>query len=356
LGNYYLWPFGKYIERIHDQDEFINRLATNNVFEYESDRLKRDHEKRAHKSPSLEDHAILHSTLVVSTNQDTNTTYTVQLSNEALQKNNILYESKKRWSVLTIISLIIFYIFMAPLLCIAHSLCALLAWYGVITIPIAKVHFEGLKLLFRDIKTLNVSDCFPPSPGSDILLCTYQAVNIYYYKYSVFGANVILFNLLFTIPLAIIMGFVGGEPFLDKFALLIFPICLLANVPLSYYIGKSVSTISAQTSFAVGAFLNAAFGSVIELLLYFLSLAKGLEDLVQQAVTGSLIANMLLLPGIAMIFGGLKYKQQFFNRTAGMYFYHHMTNNYSRCLFYFVIDRVSRRVYAYFVLPNLRKL
>lgn len=320
LGTYYLWPFGKYIERIHDQTKFLDQLATNKVFEYESDRLKRDYQKRNQASPTLEDHSILHPTLVVSTNQDTNTTYTVQLDTNASTSTSrsVLYSDKSvpiYKKIYQITSQIVFFIFMAPPLIFSHLACAFISWYGVITIPIAKVHFEGLKLLFRDVRSLRVSDRFPPSPGSDIQLCTYQAINIYYYKYSIFGANVILFNLLFTVPTAIIMGF-AGEAFLEKMAILIFLICLLSNVPLSYYIGKSVSTISAQTSFAVGAFLNAAFGSVIELLLYFLSLAKGLEDLVQQAVTGSLIANMLLLPGIAMVFGGLKYKQQFFNRTA----------------------------------------
>lgn len=310
---------------MHDGKKFMDELASNNVFEYESDRLRRDHERRTN-SPSLEDRSILHPTLIVHTNNDTNTTYTVQLNSEVTvpRTNSILYSDKNEplnWRIYRATSRAIFYVLFAPILCFVHFLCIILSWFAVITIPIAKVHFEGLKLLYKDILTLRVSDHFPPSPGSDIQLCTYQAVNIFYYKYSVLGANVIVFNLLWTAPTAIIMGFVGGESFLEKYAVIIFPICLLSNLPLSYYIGKSVSSISAQTSFAVGAFLNAAFGSIIELLLYFLSLSKGLESLVQKAVTGSLLTNMLLLPGIAMIFGGLKYKQQYFNRTAGKFFF-----------------------------------
>ena len=47
------------------------------------------------------------------------------------------------------------------------------------------------------------------------------------------------------------------------------------------------SSLSAQTSFSVGAVLNATFGSIIELILYFSALFGGLSDVVQASVTGS---------------------------------------------------------------------
>lgn len=76
-------------------------------------------------------------------------------------------------------------------------------------------------------------------------------------------------------------------------------------------------SISVQSTFAVGAVLNATFGSIIELILYCSAITKGtLDQLVQSAVTGSLLTTMLLLPGVSMIFGGLKYKEQRFNATA----------------------------------------
>ena len=39
-----------------------------------------------------------------------------------------------------------------------------------------------------------------PSTQADVLLCTFSAVNKYYYKYSVFGVNVVLLNILFIFP------------------------------------------------------------------------------------------------------------------------------------------------------------
>jgi len=94
---------------------------------------------------------------------------------------------------------------------------------------------------------------------------------------------------------------------------------LVSIIPLAYYIGMAVSSISAQTSFAIGAILNATFGSIVELILYFTTIALGgesLNGLVQYTITGSLLSTMLLLPGLSMTFGGLKYKEQRFNSLA----------------------------------------
>lgn len=66
-------------------------------------------------------------------------------------------------------------------------------------------------------------------------------------------------------------------------------------------------SISVQSSFGVGAVLNATFGSIIEIVLYATAITKGtLNDFVHASITGSLLATMLLLPGIAMIVGNEK--------------------------------------------------
>jgi Ca2+:H+ antiporter len=75
---------------------------------------------------------------------------------------------------------------------------------------------------------------------------------------------------------------------------------LMSIVPLAYYIGMAVSSISAQSTFAVGAVLNATFGSMIELILYCSAIKMGtLDELVQSAVTGNvflcLICQVLFL-------------------------------------------------------------
>ena len=67
----------------------------------------------------------------------------------------------------------------------------------------------------------------------------------------------------------------------------------------------------------MGAFFNATFGSLIELILYFSAILNGsLNNLVQASVTGTLLGMMLLLPGLAMLFGGIKYKEVRFNAAS----------------------------------------
>ncbi len=62
--------------------------------------------------------------------------------------------------------------------------------------------------------------------------------------------------------------------------------------------------------------LNATFGSICELIVYCSAIVQHLDDLVQAGVTGSLLGVMLLLPGLSMLLGGMKFKEQRFSRSA----------------------------------------
>lgn len=46
------------------------------------------------------------------------------------------------------------------------------------------------------------------------------------------------------------------------------------------------------------------------MILYFTALRKGLVELVKASLTGSLLATMLFIPGLCMIIGGIKHKEQ----------------------------------------------
>lgn len=72
----------------------------------------------------------------------------------------------------------------------------------------------------------------------------------------------------------------------------------------------SVSSISAQSNFAVGAVVNATFGSIIELTFYITALIKGAreknkcyEEIVKSALTGTLLGCVLLVP-VSLAFRG----------------------------------------------------
>jgi len=216
-----------------------------------------------------------------------------------------------------LVSKIIWYSFGVPFLFFVHIFVLCCSWMPVISIPMAKINLEAIKLLFREPLTLNLVDNYP-GPSAEVLLCTYQAINVYYYKYTFQGMNVILVNLLPFVLLTLFFGYVVKDEHKPDSSILFFT-ALVSVIPLAYYIGMAVSSISAQTSFAIGAILNATFGSVVELILYFTTIALGegkLDGLVQYSITGSLLSTMLLLPGLSMIFGGLRYKEQHFNSSA----------------------------------------
>jgi Ca2+:H+ antiporter len=66
----------------------------------------------------------------------------------------------------------------------------------------------------------------------------------------------------------------------------------------------------------VGGLLNATFGNAAELIIAGIALSKGLINVVKASITGSIIGNVLLVLGLSILFGGTKYKEQHFNRTA----------------------------------------
>lgn len=64
-----------------------------------------------------------------------------------------------------------------------------------------------------------------------------------------------------------------------------------------------ICSISAQSNFAVGAVVNASFGSITELTFYITALLKGhhaankcLQEVVKAALTGTLLGCILFIP------------------------------------------------------------
>jgi Ca2+:H+ antiporter len=167
------------------------------------------------------------------------------------------------------------------------------------------------------------------SPRSTVLLCTYKAAGLEYYKYTLDGVNIWFVNLM-SLVFFVILDFFLLEPYAEKHhsgGLLklitgqgfIFFTALLGVIPLSYFIGMAVASISAQSSIGTGAFINASFGSAIEILLYSIALTQSKGELVEGSIVGSILAGVLLMPGLSMIGGAFKRKEQRFNaRSAGV--------------------------------------
>ena len=81
-------------------------------------------------------------------------------------------------------------------------------------------------------------------------------------------------------------------------------------------IGKSTEEIAVYAGPLWGGLLNATFGNVTELIIALFALQKGLHAVVLSSITGSILGNLLLVLGAAMVYGGTKYSTQKFSRTG----------------------------------------
>lgn len=90
----------------------------------------------------------------------------------------------------------------------------------------------------------------------------------------------------------------------------------LAIIPLAGLMGKATEHLAEKLGAGPGGLLNASFGNAAELIIALMALRKGLYDVVKASITGSIIGNVLLVLGLSIVAGGLKYERQTFNRTA----------------------------------------
>ena len=83
-------------------------------------------------------------------------------------------------------------------------------------------------------------------------------------------------------------------------------------------IGKATEEVAIYAGPLWGGLLNATFGNVTELIIAVVALSKGPElyDVVRASITGSILGNLLLVLGAAMVYGGTKYPTQKFSRTG----------------------------------------
>lgn len=62
--------------------------------------------------------------------------------------------------------------------------------------------------------------------------------------------------------------------------------------------------------------MNATFGNAAELIIAVIAISKGLNEMVKASLTGSILGNLLLVGGAAMLAGGWKRREQSFNSFA----------------------------------------
>lgn len=90
----------------------------------------------------------------------------------------------------------------------------------------------------------------------------------------------------------------------------------LAVVPLAGLMGEATEALSARMGSGLGGLLNATFGNAAELILAIAALRAGHPEVVKASITGSIIGNLLLILGLAMLAGGWKFSELKFSARA----------------------------------------
>ncbi len=99
-------------------------------------------------------------------------------------------------------------------------------------------------------------------------------------------------------------------------ASVIFGASALGVIPTAALMGRATEELAARSGPGIGGFLNVTFGNAPELIIAFFALREGLQEVVKASLVGSILGNILLVMGAAMLVGGLKRERQTFDRTA----------------------------------------
>src|SRR5918999_762565 len=87
-------------------------------------------------------------------------------------------------------------------------------------------------------------------------------------------------------------------------------------IPTAALMGRATEEVAAKSGPGIGGLLNVTFGNAPELIIAIFALEAGLQEVVKASIIGSILGNILLVMGAAMLVGGLKRPVQTFNPTA----------------------------------------
>jgi Ca2+:H+ antiporter len=112
------------------------------------------------------------------------------------------------------------------------------------------------------------------------------------------------------IPAAVGLELAHAEP------VLVFSAAALGVIPTAAVMGEATEHLAARSGPGIGGLLNVTFGNAPELIIALFALKEGLQEVVKASIVGSIIGNILLVLGAAMLVGGLKRDKQTFSATA----------------------------------------
>jgi Ca2+:H+ antiporter len=126
--------------------------------------------------------------------------------------------------------------------------------------------------------------------------------------------------LLLAIPLTFYFRYIEHDQSMAFFS------SLVAIMPLAFLMGRATEEIALRTSESLGGLLNATFGNAAEMIIAILLIYRAYQEtdaevemfyvhLVQASLIGSILGNLLLVMGLAFVWGGIHYTEQKFSET-----------------------------------------
>ena len=86
-------------------------------------------------------------------------------------------------------------------------------------------------------------------------------------------------------------------------------------MPTAALMGLATEELAARSGPGIGGLLNVTFGNAPELIIALFALDEGLQEVVKASIVGSIIGNVLLVLGAAMLVGGLGREQPALQRA-----------------------------------------
>ena len=96
----------------------------------------------------------------------------------------------------------------------------------------------------------------------------------------------------------------------------IFATNAVAIIPLAGLLSHATESVASRLGDTIGALINVTFGNAVELIIFIIALVKNEIRIVQASLLGSILANLLLILGMAFLLGGLRFQEQIYNSTV----------------------------------------
>jgi Ca2+:H+ antiporter len=130
--------------------------------------------------------------------------------------------------------------------------------------------------------------------------------------------------LLLAIPITLYAKYITHD------SVLTFIFSMVAIMPLAFLMGQATEQIALRTSESIGGLLNATFGNAAEMIIAGMAIFAAAEayanndieggndmvQIVQASLIGSILGNLLLVLGLAFVWGGIHHKVQSFSTAA----------------------------------------